>query len=753
MESVTIKFESAGDKNTRLDNISLRGRQGEASEKVSAELSFGEVTEFTVEPDADFTAPTLTYAEGVDATQITYSQEGSEEVALVDSSTGEVIIGSEEGTVTITATFPGDDHFKAGTASYTITVFDSTKPGTKNNPYTVAQALEAAAANGVYVKGIVSQIDEISTQYGNATYWISDDGLTTTQFKIYRGKYLDNTAFTAEDELQLGDEVVITGNLSLYSGANQMTQGNYLVSLDRKEKAETTIVFKNEAGEAITTLEAALNDMVEVTVECNVEGATLTYTSSNEDVATYDEGYILATAEGEATITATFAGNDEYKAATATLVVTVVDARQEVTLTFNDVPAEINLDETATYVATPSVEGLAVTYSSSNEDVVMVDETTGEIAAMAVGTATITATFAGNNDYKPATASYTIKVVDPNSVEGQATLTSANIKASYVAPNGYAERSVVDQNGNTWNAYAMSYQHSNATSDHYYLQIKKSSSTEQYYIQVPEYGTRITKLEMTVSNSSKPMDGAGNTATLYFSASNETAAEGEGVASGSGASSITIDCSALNLNTGYITASGAVRIWNVTVTYEGKPESVTMTIGAAKYSTFIAPFDVEIPEGVTATKIMGAEGATLTEEAVEGTIPANTPVVLYSESTVNQEFTGVSTAVNDSYTVGLLTGVYTDTDAPLGSYVLQKQGDKVGFFQVTASATPKVRANRAYLTAPATSEVKAFYFGGADAINAVEAETEQGAIYNLAGQRVSKAVKGIYIINGKKVLK
>ena len=72
---------------------------------------------------------------------------------------------------------------------------------------------------------------------------------------------------------------------------------------------------------------------------------------------------------------------------------------------------------------------------------------------------------------------------------------------------------------------------------------------------------------MTVSSSSQPMTGGSNSAKLYFSASNSTASAGDGVASGSGASTVTIDCSSLNLNTGYITADGAVRIWDIEITY------------------------------------------------------------------------------------------------------------------------------------------------------------------------------------------
>ena len=148
------------------------------------------------------------------------------------------------------------------------------------------------------------------------------------------------------------------------------------------------------------------------------------------------------------------------------------------------------------------------------------------------------------------------------------TLSNANIVAAGSAENSYQNWTITDGNNNTWLAYAIKKQHSNATSGYHYLQIKKYASNTAYYIQVPELGTKITQIVMTVSSSSQPMTGGGNTATLYFSSSNSTSETGTGVASGTGASSVTIDCSSLNLNTGYITASAGIRIWDITVTYD-----------------------------------------------------------------------------------------------------------------------------------------------------------------------------------------
>ena len=244
---------------------------------------------------------------------------------------------------------------------------------------------------------------------GSFTVQTSVDGVTYTNLKSYT-----SLASTVQSEIfeDLEADVryikwVFTEKSSGNVALGNITLAKYTV------KQDATVSFKKD-GEAITTLEANLNAEIEVAVECSVEGAELSITSSNSRVAKYEDGVVKALSEGEATITATFAGNDEYKSATATLAVTVVDNRQYVTLAFNDVPAEININETATYAvtATPAVEG--ITYSSSAPAIVSVDETTGAIEALAVGTATITANFAGNDSYKAATATYTIKVVNPD---------------------------------------------------------------------------------------------------------------------------------------------------------------------------------------------------------------------------------------------------------------------------------------------------------------------------------------------------
>lgn len=190
----------------------------------------------------------------------------------------------------------------------------------------------------------------------------------------------------------------------------------------------------------------------------------------------------------------------------------------------------------------------------------------------------------------------------------------------------------------------------------------------------------------------------------------------------------------------------------------GDLANATVSVSDAHVSTFCAPFTIAIPAGyqsvVTASTVTGVEGNVLKLEPVaDYVIPANTPVIVEIPQAYTLPVSGIY--VKGTPAAGLLTGVYESTQAPVGSYVLQNLSGKVGFYQVTAGNQPTVGANRCFLTV--ASGIKAFYFDEDDAtsIQSIEngQQTAEGAIYNLAGQRMSKMQKGINIINGKKVLK
>ena len=149
-------------------------------------------------------------------------------------------------------------------------------------------------------------------------------------------------------------------------------------------------------------------------------------------------------------------------------------------------------------------------------------------------------------------------------------LTNAQIVSAGSGASSYTSWNLTGDNDYVYSAYAIKNQHSKATSAYHFLQIKGYSNSTAYYIQLPAIGTKINKIIMTVSASNKPMTDGANSATCFFSSSNSTSTTGTGVVSGTGASRITLNAGSLNLNTGYITAGGAIRIWDLTIYYENE---------------------------------------------------------------------------------------------------------------------------------------------------------------------------------------
>lgn len=123
-------------------------------------------------------------------------------------------------------------------------VVEPTGSGTAADPYNVVAVLDYINSLGadveseqnVYIKGkVVSITEEFSTQYGNATYYISDDGTKNNQFYVYRSLYLDNKKFAeGNTQIQEGDEVVVCGKVVNYKGTTPETVQNksYLYSLN-----------------------------------------------------------------------------------------------------------------------------------------------------------------------------------------------------------------------------------------------------------------------------------------------------------------------------------------------------------------------------------------------------------------------------------------------------------------------------------------------------------------------------------------
>lgn len=170
----------------------------------------------------------------------------SEEVAASDITAGDLVFkttkvaandyykvvfdcqkGSKNGLVQVSKV----EYYQEGTAP---TIVDITN--TPETAYTVAKAKELidagkGLATSVYVKGKVSKASEkLNDDYGSLSYYISDDGTTNNELQVYGGLSFGGEKFTSVDDIKVGDEVVVYGQLKKYNTTYEIDKNNRLIS-------------------------------------------------------------------------------------------------------------------------------------------------------------------------------------------------------------------------------------------------------------------------------------------------------------------------------------------------------------------------------------------------------------------------------------------------------------------------------------------------------------------------------------------
>lgn len=137
----------------------------------------------------------------------------------------------------------------------TVSISQAGVSGTLATPFTVAQAIDYCNALGsgvtseeqFYIKGKVSRIANngaFGAQYGNGTFWISEDGEfhgeddktadKSLDFEVYRALWFNNQKWVDGNvQIEVGDEVIICGNLTNYNGLAETASGkNYIYSIN-----------------------------------------------------------------------------------------------------------------------------------------------------------------------------------------------------------------------------------------------------------------------------------------------------------------------------------------------------------------------------------------------------------------------------------------------------------------------------------------------------------------------------------------
>jgi hypothetical protein len=186
----------------------------------------------------------------------------------------------------------------------------------------------------------------------------------------------------------------------------------------------------------------------------------------------------------------------------------------------------------------------------------------------------------------------------------------------------------------------------------------------------------------------------------------------------------------------------------------------TVEVSSVGYATLFLDYDAEIPEGIEAYIAKEVVGENLKMEKVEnqeGLLPAETGVIIKAEAgkyDFNLYPNANSVSVDGNLFVGSAIETKITAEDNTSYYILSASDDNVGMYPVELVDGAFVcKANKAYLPISSAPARIYFDFGTETGILETENGEQKAEIYDLSGRKVQNAQKGIFIVNGKKVVK
>lgn len=583
-----------------------------------------------------------------------------------------------------------------------------------------------------------------------------------------------------------------TRNLLRYNSSSGLfscySSGQQPVQLYRQETGESP-----ELSFSATTATYTFGDgaFTEPTLT-KAEGApAAVFSSSNAEVASVDAatGKVTINKAGEVTIKAVTPKTDDYRSGSASYKLTI--SKGETVLSYAETNYSVNVNEAFATPVLSNVRGVEVSYGSSDATVAEVDASTGAVTILSKrGTTTITASFAGNDQYTSAEASYDITVSDPIITTAMTAEEVTVFYESFNTNNG------TGGNDGAWSGNIAS---NTITFDN----TGWGNSSGNGANECIKFGSLKNKGSATTPSIAVS---EGLVYTLTFNAApwNKESASVNLTVTGGTVSGLSTDVMTAEQWNNYsctITATAPTmrikfessqnRMFLDEVRLKGRTltDVVANTVSGALYGTlYLGNYSVKVPEGAEAyTMTLNGEGMLARSKtySVGDVVPAGTAVVVHGAAGVyNFQLTDDEGEGDDN---NLLRGSdkAETTTGPDGEsegyrfYMLSLDREKtegsVGFYFNKGCPNGEAFTNGAHKAYLALEEgmvggaKESFLFS--ELVDADMESTEEDPVepevtgidhtelmpasdaprYNLAGQRVGKGYKGIYIIRGRKV--